>query len=229
MVLHEPPRCRHWIAQVFILSLALSRFAYPESLPPIVANQNHTPAGSLRGGVLSLRLEIAKGEWHPEGEDGMALAVYAFGESGRALQNPGPLIRVPQGTEIRASLHNSLPVPITIHGLGEPRSDAAVRVAPGATQQVTFKPTTAPHGGNLMDEGMGVSGGAVEQVFGSHPTSALLIQRLYCCTVYRFPPAARSLGRHQISVVRCIDSPAARGAAIASLFDRCSLTLRKFT
>ena len=27
-----------------------------------------------------------------------------------------------------------------------------------------------------MDEGMGVSGGAVEQIFGSHPTSALLIQ-----------------------------------------------------
>jgi hypothetical protein len=39
-------------------------------------------------------------------------------------------------------------------------------------------------------------------------------------------PPRRSLGRHQISVVQCTDSHAARGAAIASRFDRCSLTVR---
>jgi len=41
------------------------------------------PAGSLRNGVLSTRLEIAKGEWHPEANDSVALAVHAFGEAGR--------------------------------------------------------------------------------------------------------------------------------------------------
>jgi len=107
-----------------------------------VANQNHAPAGVLRDSVLSFHLEIAKGEWHPEDDAGIALAVYAFGESGRPLQNPGPLIRVPQGTEIRASLHNSLTVPTTVHGLMEPGSDDAVHVAPGATEPVSFKATT---------------------------------------------------------------------------------------
>jgi hypothetical protein len=29
--------------------------------------------------VLTVQLEIAKGEWHPEADDGMALSVYAFG------------------------------------------------------------------------------------------------------------------------------------------------------
>jgi manganese oxidase len=72
----------------------------------------------------------------------MALAVYAFGESGHPLQNPGPLIRVPQGTEVHASLHNGLTVPITVRGLGRPGGDGAVHVAPRATEQVSFKATT---------------------------------------------------------------------------------------
>jgi hypothetical protein len=53
----------------------------------------------------------------------MALSVYSFGEVGRPLQNPGPLIRVPQGTEIQTSIHNTLAVPVTIHGLGDPRQE----------------------------------------------------------------------------------------------------------
>jgi len=144
-VIFNEDGCRwlHWIGQMLVLCLALSGFGFSEALPPIVANQNHTPAGSLRDGVLSLQLEIAKGEWHPEAEDGIGLAVYAFGESGGALQNPGPLIRVPQGTQIQATLHNSLTIPITVHGLGEPGSDAVVKVAPGGTEPVSFK-ATAP-------------------------------------------------------------------------------------
>jgi FtsP/CotA-like multicopper oxidase with cupredoxin domain len=110
-----------------------------DSLPPIVANQNHVPAGTLRNGVLLIQLEIAKGKWHPEADDGVALPVYAFGEAGRALQNPGPLIRVPQGTEIQATVHNILAVPVTVHGLGSPGADSVVRIAPGMVEQVTFK------------------------------------------------------------------------------------------
>lgn len=131
-----------WLASGVLIWLALTALAFSESLPIIVANQNHARAGVLRDGVLSVHLEIAKGEWHPEADDGMALAVYAFGESGRPLQNPGPLIRVPQGTEVRASMHNSLTVPITVHGLGESGSDDAMQVAPGATKQVSFKTST---------------------------------------------------------------------------------------
>jgi FtsP/CotA-like multicopper oxidase with cupredoxin domain len=131
-----------WIARGLLIWFALPPFAFSESLSVIVANQNHAPAGILRDGLLSVHLEIAKGDWHPEADNGMALAVYAFGEAGHPLQNPGPLIRVPQGTEVHASLHNSLTVPITVRGLGEPGSDSVVHVAPGATEQVSFKATT---------------------------------------------------------------------------------------
>jgi FtsP/CotA-like multicopper oxidase with cupredoxin domain len=113
-----------------------------ESLPSIAINDNHNPSGVLRDGVLTVQLEIAKGEWHPEGDDGVAVAVYAFGESGRPLQNPGPLIRVPQGTEIHATLTNKLLVAIAVHGLGNFGSDSVVHVAPGETEQVRFKATT---------------------------------------------------------------------------------------
>ena len=111
-------------------------------LRPIVANQNHAPAGSLRDGVLSINLEIGKGSWHPEADDGVALAVYAFGESGHSLQNPGPLIRVPQGTDLRVSIHNTVTVPVTVHGLAELGRDAPLTIAPGATEKTSFKATT---------------------------------------------------------------------------------------
>jgi manganese oxidase len=131
------------IARLFLMCRALAAFGFSgDFLPPIVANQNHAPAGILHDGVLSLQLEIARGEWHPEADDGIALSVYAFGEAGHALQNPGPLIRVPQGTEIRVSLHNTLTVPIAVHGLGDPGGDAVVHVASGMSEQVRFKATT---------------------------------------------------------------------------------------
>jgi FtsP/CotA-like multicopper oxidase with cupredoxin domain len=113
-----------------------------ESLPPIAINDNHRPSGILRDGVLTIQLEIAKGEWRPEADDGIAVAVYAFGEAGRPLQNPGPLVRVPQGTEIHASLRNKLPVPIAVHGLGDSGSDSVVRIAPGTTERVQFTAAT---------------------------------------------------------------------------------------
>jgi FtsP/CotA-like multicopper oxidase with cupredoxin domain len=123
------------------LACGVTRLA-AQSLP-IEINQNHAPAGVLRAGVLTIQLEIAKGEWHPEADDGIALSVYAFGEVGHPLQNPGPLIRVPQGTKIQASLHNSLSVPISVHGLGDPSDgEAVVHVAPGGAEQVGFNAKT---------------------------------------------------------------------------------------
>jgi manganese oxidase len=129
--------------RVFLLCCVLTVSSLlAESLPPIASNDNHKPSGIFRDGVFAIQLEIAKGEWHPEADEGIAVAVYAFGEAGHPLQNPGPLIRVPQGTEIRASLRNKLPVPIAVHGLGESGSDSVVRVAPGETEQVRFRAAT---------------------------------------------------------------------------------------
>jgi FtsP/CotA-like multicopper oxidase with cupredoxin domain len=109
--------------------------------PPIVANDNRVPAGELRDGVLTIHLEIAQGRWHPESDDGEAVTIYAFGETGKALQNPGPLIRVPQGTEIHATLHNALPAAVNVHGLHQRPVDdkEAITLGPGATREVRFK------------------------------------------------------------------------------------------
>jgi manganese oxidase len=134
--------CQPYIAAIAVCFALTASAVSGESLRPIKANSNHTPAGVFRDGVLSIELEIATGEWHPEADDGMALAVYAFGQVRHPLQNPGPLIRVPQGTEIRASLHNTLPVPITVHGLSSSMGDAGLRIAPAAVEQVAFKATT---------------------------------------------------------------------------------------
>ena len=57
----------------------------------------------MSGNLLTLSLVAAEGTWFPEASDGPGRAVYAFGVDGeRTLQNPGPLLRVPAGTEIEA-------------------------------------------------------------------------------------------------------------------------------
>ena len=111
-----------------------------QRLAPIAANDNRTPAGELRNGVLTLQLEMRKGNWHPEREDGETISVYAFGETGKALQVPGPAIRVPQGTTIDITLHSSLGVAATLHGLHQRPGDDrdVVTVAPGGTQHIRF-------------------------------------------------------------------------------------------
>ena len=139
--IHEV-RCQRYIAAIAVYFALAASAVCGEPLRPIKANSNHTPSGVLRDGVLRIELEIARGEWHPEADDGMALAVYAFGEVGHPLQNPGPLIRVPQGTEIRASIHNTLAASITVHGLSNTNGDAGLRIAPAAVEQVAFKAAT---------------------------------------------------------------------------------------
>jgi FtsP/CotA-like multicopper oxidase with cupredoxin domain len=85
----------------------------------IVPNDNRTPAGVMRGDTLEIALEVRMGTtWQPEGESGPAIEVAAFAETGKALQIPGPLIRVPTGTTIVARVKNALPdSTISIHGL----------------------------------------------------------------------------------------------------------------
>ena len=77
-------------------------------LPVIVANDNRIPAGNLKEGILNLRLELRQARWYAEETDGVYEDVYAFAEKGQPPQSSGPLLRVPQGTRINASLHNLL-------------------------------------------------------------------------------------------------------------------------
>ena len=124
-----------------ILVVASSFLCAADRLPTIAANDNRSRAGELRNDVLAIRLELGEGQWHPESEDGEALVVYAFGEAGRPLQNPGPLIRVSQGTEVHVTVHNALPVAATVHGFHErlSKENDAFLLQPGATREVRFK------------------------------------------------------------------------------------------
>src|SRR5258708_4196982 len=106
-----------------ILIVASRFLCAADRLPAITVNDNRSPAGELRHGVFTISLELGEGRWHPESEDGEAFRVYAFGEPGRSLENPGPLVRVPQAAQIHAIVHNALSVAATVHGLDErPRS-----------------------------------------------------------------------------------------------------------
>lgn len=111
-------------------------------LPVIRANHNDRPAGSLDNGLLRLRLVAKTGLWHPEAEDGVGIPVQAFAEEGRALENPGPLIRVPEGTALVIRVRNAIPgETLVVHGLARHPDVAgdSVVVPPGTTREVLFR------------------------------------------------------------------------------------------
>lgn len=108
----------------------------------IVANDNRRPAGRLSNGVLTLRLEVRAGTLHPEEDGGPGVPALAFAEVGRAPQVPGPLVRVPQGTEVRVSVRNPLSDSVvTVYGLhAHPAPhDSGLRVPAGETREARFR------------------------------------------------------------------------------------------
>ena len=109
-------------------------------LPAIVTHDNRHPAGDLEGDVLVLALRAGVGVWRPEGDAGPALRVEAFGETGRPLSVPAPLIRVPIGTVIVATVRNELTTPMRVHGLCERGGTpcAPLDVPGGETREVRF-------------------------------------------------------------------------------------------
>jgi FtsP/CotA-like multicopper oxidase with cupredoxin domain len=125
----------NWFALIWLAALSPAA-----SLPVIRANHNDRPAGSFVNGVLTLRLVAREGVWHPEAEDGVGIPVRAFAEEGRALENPGPLIRVPEGTEIRVRVRNAIPgATLVVHGLTtHPGTDSLV-LAPGEGRETRFR------------------------------------------------------------------------------------------
>jgi manganese oxidase len=130
--------------------------------PAIQANSNRVPAGKLENGILTLHLELRQGDWYPEADTGPSMKVYAFGEEGKALQVPGLLIRVPEGTEIHVTLHNLLEATAFVHGLHQHPGDAkaTVEVPPQETRELQFTAGVAgtyqyyaSAGGTLGDSG----------------------------------------------------------------------------
>ena len=101
----------------------------------VSTNDNRVASGSRRDGVLTLRLEVRDGEWHPDRESDPGLVVRVFAEEGKAAVIPGPLVRVPEGTEIHAFVRNTLTdSTLVVHGLGAD----SIQIGPGQVRDVRF-------------------------------------------------------------------------------------------
>ncbi|HEX6058372.1 MAG TPA: multicopper oxidase domain-containing protein, partial [Gemmatimonadaceae bacterium] len=132
-----------------LVVVAMSHVGSPAAparqLERIRIDDNRRSAGTLRNGVLTLRLDARVGMWYPEGDDAPGAAMQAFAEVGREAQIPGPMIRVPAGTEIVVTVTNSVREgALAIHGLvsrpvpGDAAAESLL-VAPGETRETRFR------------------------------------------------------------------------------------------
>lgn len=138
---------------VFAFSLALAMLRatvavapHPSATPlvpaapaaQILANDNRVPAGAYKAGVLHVSLDARWGMWYPDTPAHPGAPMEAFSENGKAPTDPGPLIRVPFGTEVVVSVRNSIPgSSLTIHGLVDRPSDVdQPRSIPYGSQRV---------------------------------------------------------------------------------------------
>ena len=116
----------------------------PSTVEAIAINDNRAAAGSLEGTTLTVRLETREGEWHPDSDGDPGIKVLAFALEGGPLQIPGPLIRVREGTEVRAIVRNRLEKePLILHGMytratGAPQPAEPITIQAGQVQEVRF-------------------------------------------------------------------------------------------
>ena len=132
------PKPSHLLTIAALLCLISATRALPAD--QILANQNRAPAGKFENGVLNVQLEIRTGTWHPEAEDGPELYVQAFGETEHPAQIPGPLLRMPEGTTVRATVTNKLKIKATVYGLNTRPADpnVGVEIPPGESREFKF-------------------------------------------------------------------------------------------
>jgi FtsP/CotA-like multicopper oxidase with cupredoxin domain len=106
----------------------------------VVPNDNRHPGGALDRDTLTLALRAGRGSWQPEGREGPALTIEAFGETSSALSVPAPLIRVIEGTRIVISIRNDLDAVLRVHGLCTRDGSACLplEVPPSETRETRF-------------------------------------------------------------------------------------------
>jgi FtsP/CotA-like multicopper oxidase with cupredoxin domain len=124
----------------------MARRRAPAAPAVVRPNPNTAAAGVLRGGVLTLTLEAKASTWYLDGPNHPAMTVEAFSEPGKPPLIPGPLVRVPAGTELRLTIRNSLSRPLTFflpRELSAARNDGDVidslLVVPGSVGTLTSR------------------------------------------------------------------------------------------
>lgn len=110
----------------------------------IRANDNRFPAGHRAAQTLRLSIIATFGAWYPDQSERRAIPMQAFGECGRPLQIPGPLIRVPAHTQVVVLVHNAFSRPLVLHGLVDRPSkvDREIVIAPNSEQAISFQLNT---------------------------------------------------------------------------------------
>jgi FtsP/CotA-like multicopper oxidase with cupredoxin domain len=137
---------RAWLAVMVPAAAAMCWVAAPRADAAagepalIVLNDNLEPAGSLRDGKLEIGIEVRRGIWHLLGPDRPGTEILAFADAGGPPSIPGPLIRIPVGTELHVSVTNPLDSTLVVHGLSRRRVEAldSLVVPPGTTREITF-------------------------------------------------------------------------------------------
>lgn len=110
-------------------------------LPTILPNDNRRSAGDLRADGLDINLEVTWGAFFPEGDNYPGLILPAIGELNGPATVPAPLVRVEEGTLIKATVKNSMQdSTITVYGLQTRPSEIqeSLLIQPGETKSVTF-------------------------------------------------------------------------------------------
>lgn len=120
----------------------LPRVPLPKPSPNVARatmHQNTVPAGRRIGGVHRIAIDVFEAAWRPEGSDDPEVPILAFAEAGKGPTVPGPLVRVPQGTDVVLTLRNRSDSVLVIGGLRPGMPDDTVQLALGATREVRVR------------------------------------------------------------------------------------------
>lgn len=122
------------------LSLGTTR-AVPDR---ITVNDNTVSAGRISSGTVTIQLEARAGVWYPDSDTDPSVEVLAFGEVGKGLQVPGPVIRATEGNDIVVSIRNVTDTVLVVHGLYARSSDGkapadSVTIAANTVREVRFR------------------------------------------------------------------------------------------
>lgn len=113
--------------------------------PAARPNDNRKSAGTLRHGVLTLRLVAQWSAWTLHSGVARDLPMLAFAEEGKTATIPGPVLRVRQGTRVHVSIRNPLSgLTLVVRGLSSHATDArdSLVIASGATVEHEFTADT---------------------------------------------------------------------------------------
>lgn len=183
----------------------------PADLVRVGINDNSRAAGTLIGSTQSIDLTIGRTRWFPEAKDGPSVEALAFGEVGRELTIPGPMIRVPAGTNVRVTISNPLADTLTIRGLyTRPGAERAVVVPPGGQKQVEFSapPGTYFYWGSIRGARLGQRRPDESQLSGAiivDPPGAKRRDRVFIIGVRQQQPDSTAAGRTPFHVAMVIN------------------------